>query len=498
MILPLSLFSVNLFSGNLLLLASVLVFLAILITKLGVRVGAPTLLLFLLLGMAVGQDGLGVKFDNYEVAESIGHFAMTIILFTGGLQTSRVSIRPVLRQGALLSTLGVLLTVLLTGGFIWLVAGSIIGPIGGSLLGCILLAAVMGSTDSASVFSVLHGKRMHLRENLGPLLELESGSNDPMAYVLTILLVQVLTTIKNAGGGTWSLIGTAALVFVMQIAIGLAVGIGIGYGARWLLGKIRLDSNALYSILILSIAFFTNGISNLVGGNGLLSLYIAALFLAEKADMPQQKDVLKFFDGMTWLMQLLMFLMLGLLARPSQMLSVLLPALLIGLFMMFVARPAAVFSCLLPFRGLSFRAKAFVSWVGLKGAGPILFALCPVVAGLEGGADIFNIVFCITLLSLVLQGMTLTPAARVLHLCYDEDPVVETFGMEVPEEMGMLRDHLVTESDLVEGRTLRDLHLPHGIRVMMVKREGKFLVPHGSMVLHEGDHLVIIMGETDD
>ena len=494
--LPLSIFSVNLLSDNLLLLASVLVFFAILITKVGARFGAPSLLLFLILGMLVGADGLGVRFNDFEVAESIGHFAMTIILFTGGLEISLRETKPVMRQGVLLSTLGVLLTSMLTGLFIYLAAGRWIGALGASFLGCFLLSAVMSSTDSASVFSVLRSKRTHLRENLGPMLELESGSNDPMAYVLTIILVQVLTSTKHTG--TWAMIGTGAWVLVMQIIIGFVIGVGVGFGAKWILERVTLPSNALYSVMILSIGFFANGIASLLYGNGLLSLYVAAIIIGNKADIPMKRDILKFFDGMTWLMQLLMFLMLGLLARPSQFSTIAWPALMIGLFMMLVARPLSVFACLLPFKGMSFKAKAFASWVGLKGAGPILFALCPVVAGLEGSTEIFNIVFFITLLSLLLQGMTLSPAAKWLKLSYDADPEVETFGMEIPDEMGMLRDHTVTEDDLMHGDTLRDLHLPHGIRVMMVRREDRFLVPHGSMPLQPGDHLVIIVGESDD
>ncbi|MBR3012598.1 MAG: potassium/proton antiporter [Bacteroidales bacterium] len=494
--LPLSIFSVNLMSDHLLLLASVLVFFAILITKVGARFGAPSLLLFLLLGMLVGADGLGVKFEDYHVAESIGHFAMTIILFTGGLETSMHETKPVMKQGILLSTLGVFLTSLLTASFIYFVAGKWIGPLGASFLGCFLLSAVMSSTDSASVFSVLRGKRTHLRENLSPMLELESGSNDPMAYVLTIILVQVLSSTHHSG--TWSMVGTGIWTLIIQIVIGFLIGVLVGHGAKWVLERVKLPSNALYSVMVLSIGFFANGIASLLFGNGLLALYVAAIIIGNKADIPMKRDILKFFDGMTWLMQLLMFLMLGLLARPSQFSTIALPALLIGIFMMLVARPISVFLCLAPFRDLSFKAKGFASWVGLKGAGPILFALCPVVAGLDGSSEIFNIVFFITLISLLLQGMTLSPAAKWLKLSYDADPEVETFGMEIPEEMGMLRDHTVTEDDLADGDTLRDLHLPHGIRVMMVKRDGRFLVPHGSMPLQPGDHLVIIMGESDD
>ena len=197
-------------------------------------------------------------------------------------------------------------------------------------------------------------------------------------------------------------------------------------------------------------------------------------------------------------MQMVMFLILGLLARPSQMLPMLWPAIQVGLFMTLVGRPASVFLCLLPFRKISARAKTFVSWVGLKGAGPILFALYPVVAGLEDSTEIFNIVFVITLLSLLIQGGSLDKVAKRLRLSYDMDPIPETFGMEVPEAMGLLRDHIVTEEDLVNGDTLRSMRLPHGVRVMMVRRDERFLVPHGSMKLEPGDKLVIIIGDSDD
>lgn len=492
-ILPLA---VNLVSEHLLLLFSILIFAAVLVTKVGSRYGVPSLLLFLLLGMVAGEDVLGVRFDDFELAENIGHFAMTIILFTAGLETSFKETRPVVRQGALLSTAGVLLTILFSGVFIWLVSDAAI-PVSMSLTGCFLLAAVMGSTDSASVFSVLRSKKLHLRENLGPMLEMESGSNDPMAYILTIVLTQLMTESPDSLGAGKLVMTGFGLVF-LQIVVGAGVGFGVGYAGRWILGRLRLASSPLYAILILSLGYFANGVAGLLMGNGLLALYVTALMIGNRADIPHRKEILNFFNGMTWLMQLVMFLMLGLLARPSKMLPMLVPALVIGLFMIFVSRPASVFLCLLPFRGLSTRAKLFTSWVGLKGAGPILFALCPVVAGLEGADDMFNMVFLITLISLLLQGMTLSPVARMLRLSYEEDPQVETFGMEIPEEMGMLRDHTVTEEDLKKGPTLRDLGLPHGIRVMMVRRGDSYLVPHGSMPLEIGDRLVIIMGDSDD
>ena len=483
-------------SDNLLLVASVLVFFAIMSTKIGSRFGVPSLLLFLVVGMLAG--GVGLKFQDYDLAESIGHFAMTIILFCGGLETAVSDIKRVNRMGVLLSTLGVMLTCLLTGAFIYLIAGQLLGLLGSSLLGCFLIAAIMSSTDSASVFSILRGRHMHLRHDLGPLLELESGSNDPMAYMLTILLTAYVTRAGIGEHGPLFLTLAGVLMAVLQLGVGFVVGAGVGQLTVLLIKKIKLPGISLYSILVLSVAFFSSGLASVCRGNGLLALYVAAIIIGNYAPIPRKKDVLKFFDGMTWLMQLLMFLMLGLLARPAQMPPVLLPAIAIALFMMLVARPLSVFACLLPFRKLPFKAKFFTSWVGLKGAGPILFALYPVVKGVDGASEVFNIVFIITLFSLVFQGMSLPFLAQKLDLCYPEEPEVETFGMELPEEMGMLRDHTVSEDELMAGSTLRELHLPHGIRVIMVKREGRFLVPHGSMQLHPGDHLLIMMGESDD
>lgn len=496
--LPLSVFSLDLVSDNLLLLASVLVFVAVLITKVGVKLGAPSLLLFLILGMAIGQDGLGLKFEDYELADSIGHFAITVILFTGGFETVLSDTKPVVKKGIMLSSLGVCLTVIVTGLFIYFATGKVIADTGVSLMACFLVAAIMSSTDSTSVFSVLHGKRLKLRNNLGPLLELESGSNDPMAYILTILLVRFMTDPELQGLGAGVSIIAGVLVVLFQVLIGVAVGFGVGYGAKWLLPKIKLQNSSLMGILILSTAFFANGLASLLQGQGLLSIYIAAVIISNKANIERKKEIAKFFDGITWVMQLAMFLILGLLARPSLMFPVMLPALLTGLFLIFVARPAGVFLTLAPFKGMKFKEKLFVSWVGLKGAGPIVFALYPVLHNVQGASDVFNVVLVVSLLSLLLQGMSIAPLANWLNLSYPEDPEVESFGMELPEEMGMLSDHIVTPDDISAGKTLREMHLPHGIRVVMIKRAGKFLVPHGSMVIEEGDHLIIVMGESDD
>ena len=493
--------AIHLGTGNILLLLSVLVLAAILISRLGAKYGVPGMLLFLILGMLAGPDGLGVEIGNHELAEFLGHLGITVILLSGGLETSLHETRPVMKQGLILSVLGLVMTVLSTGFFIYFVLGSRVGSAGASLLGCFLIAAILSSTDSPSVFSVLRSKRLHLRENLDPILELESGSNDPMAYSLTLTLVAVITGTGVLGlkvGSGFVGVLVVLLSLVWQVAAGIGVGIGVGYGARWLMNRVHLESGPLYSILILTLALLANGLASLIGGNGLMALYVAAIVIGNMQDFPFKKDVGKFFESITWLAQLLMFLLLGLLARPSHMPAVLGPALLLGVFLVFVGRPLGVFLSLLPFRRLSLRARTYISWAGMKGAGPILFAMCAVLSGVEGGSQIFNIVFCIALLSLLVQGMTLVPVARKLDLCIEDDPEVESFGMEIPEEMGMLRDHIVTEEDLVKGPTLRDLHLPHGIRVVMVRRDGRFIVPHGSLALHVGDELVIIMGDSDD
>ena len=492
-------FSIDLTSGNLLLLLSVLVFIAVLSNKIGTRFGVPSMLVFLLIGMLAGQDGLGLKFANLHLAEFVCHLGMTFILLQGGLETEMHETKPVLRQGVLLSTVGVLLTILITGGFIYLVAAKAISGVA-TITGCMLVAAVLSSTDSTAVFSILRSKRLQLREHLGPMLELESGSNDPMAYASTIILVKLISGVDLTFFHLpeWATGLAVVLILAYQLAVGFLVGFLVGRFAKWILPKLNLSSSPLISILVLSLAFFANGFGSLVGGNGLLALYVAAIIIGNSPTLPQKREVLKFFDGMSWLSQLLMVLLLGVLARPSHMAPVLVPALLIGLFLIFVARPAAVFLTLLPYRKLPARAKLFVSWVGIKGAGPILFALYAVVHEVGGSVEIFNIVLVITLLSLLFQGMTLPIVAKWLNLSIDEDPEVETFGLDLPEEMGMMRDHIVGEDELTAGQTLRDLHLPHGIRVIMVKRGERFLVPHGSMKLEVKDHLLIMMGETDD
>ena len=486
----LSIFPVNLFSDNLLLLLSIVIITALFVSQAGYKFGVPSLLLFLAVGMAFGQDGVGIRFDNFDIAQSVGNIALTVILLTGGMETEYRSIKPVLRQGVALSTLGVTLTVAFTGGFIWLLSIKMPQALPFGVLGCFLLAAAMSSTDSASVFSILRGSRLKLKDGLGPVLELESGSNDPVAYVLTITLVQIITV------GNAPKTPTVALTLLFQIVIGAGLGIGMGYLGRWMVKRIRLTSSSLYAILVLCIGFLTNAVAADLKGNGLLALYIAAIIIGNDKRLPFKKDVLKFLDGITWLAQILMFLLLGLLVNPTELPKVALPAILIAVFMSLVARPLSVFLLMAPFKRMNWRGKAFVSWVGLKGAAPILFSIYPVVASVPEAKEMFNIVFFITLLSLLFQGTTIPFVAKLLKVGEKAEREVDTMGIEMPDEMGTLTNHIVTKKDLQNGSLLKDLNMPIGKRVIMIKRGEDYIMPEGNSLLREGDQMLIIVSDT--
>ncbi len=489
-------------SENIFLIGSILVFTAIVVSKTGNKYGVPSLLIFLLVGMLFGSDGLGLVFDNYNLAQFLSIVALCVILFTGGLETKFKEIRPVIGPGVVLSTLGVFLTVIFTGAFIYFL--SRIERIGLSLsiVMCFLLAAVMSSTDSASVFSILKNSKMRLKQNLKPMLELESGSNDPMAYVMTIVLIQVAKLLyepaSSISGINYShLILSSLQTLFLQMTIGSLAGVAIGFATVWTLKRVKLNSAPLYSILLLAVSLFAFSMTQMIQGNGYLAVYIAGLIIGNKP-MNNRKEILSFMDGMTWIMQIGMFLSLGLLVNPHEMLHVAPIALLIGLFLIFVGRPLTVFLCLLPFRKISFRAKLFTSWVGLKGAVPIIFATYPIVEGIPGSEQIFNIVFFITLLSLIFQGMSIPRVAKLLHLNLPMEKVPETFGIEIPEEAGKLQDYTLTDDDLEGGNTLKEIQFPQGARVVIIRRDDKFIIPDGSVELQSGDQLLIIYGETDE
>lgn len=470
---------------NILLIGSVLLFVSIVVGKTGYRFGVPALLLFLLVGMLFGSDGLGLQFHNAEDAQFIGMVALSVILFSGGMDTKFRSIRPVLAPGVVLSTVGVLLTSLFTGLFIWWLSGMSWTNISLPLTTSLLLAATMSSTDSASVFAILRSQKMNLRHNLRPMLELESGSNDPMAYMLTIVLIQFIQTSGMSAGSILSM-------FAIQFIVGGAAGYILGRVAVYMLNRLNIDNHSLYPILLLAFVFFTFSVTDLIQGNGYLAVYIAGMIVGNNKII-HRKEIVTFIDGLTWLFQIIMFLCLGLLVNPHEMLEVAVVALLIGVFMIVVGRPLSVLLCLLPFRSINMRSRLFISWVGLRGAVPIIFATYPVVAGVEGYNIIFNVVFFITIVSLVVQGTTVSAMADRMQLSEPLPKTGNEFGVELPDEIDtQLSDMTITPATLEEGDTLKDMNLPRGTLVMIVKRGDEFLIPNGSLHLHVGDKLLLI------
>lgn len=470
---------------NILLVGSILLFASIVVSKTGYRFGVPALLLFLVVGMFFGSDGLGLQFSNASEAQFIGMVALSVILFSGGMDTKFAEIKPILVPGIVLSTLGVFLTAIFTGLFIWFITGMSFTNIHLPILTSLLLAATMSSTDSASVFAILRSQKMNLKHNLRPMLELESGSNDPMAYMMTIVLIQI---IQSSGMNLGMILGS----FVVQFVVGAGAGYLLGKIAIKMLNKLDIDNQSLYPILLLAFVFFTFSFTDRIHGNGYLAVYIAGIMVGNNK-IPYRKDTARFMDGLSWLCQIVMFLALGLLVNPHELLSIALIASLIGIFMIVISRPLSVFLCLLPFKSVNLRSKFFVSWVGLRGAVPIIFATYPVVAGVEGSNIIFNIVFFITILSLVIQGTTIPFVAKLLNLSTPMEKTGNDFGVELPEDIDSnLSDMLITQEMLDEADTLKDMDLPKGTLVMIVKREGEFLIPNGRLKLHVGDQLLLI------
>ncbi|MDR0658577.1 MAG: potassium/proton antiporter [Mediterranea sp.] len=470
---------------NILLVGSILLFASIVVSKTGYRFGVPALLLFLVVGMVFGSDGLGLQFSDASQAQFIGMVALSVILFSGGMDTKFAEVKPILSPGIVLSTLGVFLTAVFTGLFIWFITGMGFTNIHLPVLTSLLLAATMSSTDSASVFAILRSQKMNLKHNLRPMLELESGSNDPMAYMMTIVLIQV---IQSSGMNPGMILGS----FVIQFAVGAGAGYILGKLAIRMLNKIAIDNQSLYPVLLLAFVFFTFSFTDRIHGNGYLAVYILGIMVGNNK-IPYRKDTATIMDGLSWLCQIVMFLSLGLLVNPHELLDIALVALLIGVFMIIIGRPLSIFLCLLPFKTVNRRSLIFVSWVGLRGAVPIIFATYPVVAGIEGSNIIFNIVFFITILSLVIQGTTIPFVARLLNLSTPLEKTGNDFGVELPEDIDSnLTDMTVTQEMLDEADTLKDMDLPKGTLVMLVKREGEFLIPNGTLKLHAGDKLLLI------
>ena len=471
---------------NIFLLGSFLVLVSILISKTGYRFGIPTLLLFLFTGMFFGSEGLGMEFNSPHDTQFIGMVALSIILFSGGMDTKFKEIKPIIGMGVILSTLGVVMTTVLTGGFIFALSQWAGMDIQMSLIVSMLLAATMSSTDSASVFNLLRTQGIGLKHKLRPTLELESGSNDPMAYMLTIALINVALS-----GDNFSFLDLS-LNIVEQFLLGGALGYGLGRLTVWLINRINLPNAALYPVLLLSMVFITFTLTDLLNGNGYLAVYIAGLVVGN-CRLSYRREMSTFLDGLTWLLQIILFLTLGLLVNPSELVDVSLFSLAIAVFMMLVARPVSVFLCLLPYRKIPLKAKTFLSWVGLRGAVPIIFATYPIINGVEGADLLFNIVFFITLLSLTIQGTTISLVAKKLQLDMPEEKSGNEFGVEIPEELGSkLKEVTLEESMLENGNLLSEMNIPKGTLVMMVKRGKTILVPNGQLPLEKGDILLCL------
>ena len=474
---------------NVVLVGALLLFVAVMAGKVAYRFGAPALLLFLGVGMLFGLNF--ISFRSVEMTQFVGMIALCIILFTGGMDTSFQEIKPIIGPGVVLATVGVVMTAMVLAGFVWLVAPWLDLEISFAL--ALLLAATMSSTDSASVFSILRSKKQGLKQHLRPLLELESGSNDPMAYMLTILLIGVVTNSQGGGG-----LGMSALYFVVQLVVGTLSGYLIGRLAVWTINKINLANHSLYSVLLLAFIFFAFAFTDLVKGNGYLAVYLAGLVVGNHK-LAQKRSLTVFFDGFTWLMQIVMFLTLGLFVNSDELLrpEVLILGGAVGAFMILVARPVTVFACLLPFRRFTTKARLYVSWVGLRGAVPILFAIYPMMAGVEHAELLFNVVFLSTIISLLVQGTTVSGMANLLGLAYEERE--SAFNVEMHEEMkSALTEVEVNENLLASGHTLKDITLPENTLVMMVCRDGEYFVPQGKTELKLGDKLLVISDRSEE
>lgn len=482
-----------------LLVLSLLFFVSIFTDKIGYKFGVPALLLFLAVGMLFGPDGLGhilsedaASVGQFSVnsAMGIGTVALCIILFSGGLDTKLSDILPVIKPGISLSTLGVLLTALVSGVLIWLIFGWVQAVMTVPFSIALLIACTMSSTDSASVFSILRTNGIGLKHNLRPLLELESGANDPMAYILTTTMIGIVTTTT----ANISVLEVVQDIFI-QLVVGAALGFLFGKLAVRLLRTVKLSNESLYPIMILTACIFIFSATHYMKGNSYLAVYIGGLIIGN-SKFTRKRQTKSFFDGLTWLSQLIMFLMLGLMVKPHELirLEVWLPSLIISIVMIFVSRPLAVFASLHGF-GYRTRDKLFVSWVGLKGAVPIIFAIMCLAGGVPHAELMFDVIFLCTLVSLLVQGTSLGIMATKLRVAEPAPEVHQLlhFDIDLPEEIANNAIEVeITPELLANGDRLMDLTLPNRPLVIMVRRDEDFIVPTGKTTLEVGDKLLTI------
>lgn len=475
----------NLTIENIILVGSLLLFVSIIVGKTSYKFGVPTLLLFLAIGMLAGSDGIGgIHFDNPQISQFIGIVSLNFILFSGGLDTNWTSVKPILREGLVLSTLGVLLTALTLGTFVWFVTDF-------TIYESMLLGSIVSSTDAAAVFSILRSKSLALKTNLRATLELESGSNDPVAYVLTIAF---LTLVINQDQSLFSIIP----LFLQQMIFGGIAGFVFGKLSKYIINKIKLGYEGLYPVLVISLMFVTFSVTDFVGGNGFLAIYICAVYLGNQ-DLIHKKTIFKMFDGLAWLMQIVLFLTLGLLVFPSQIIPFFGIGILISLFLIVVARPVSVFLSLIFFK-MRLRRRFYISWVGLRGAVPIVFATYPLLAGIDKANMIFNIVFFISVTSVLIQGTTLSIVAKWLNVALPQKAKKIT---EVDKLISDLPNSSLQEFEIMPGfqavnRRIVDLNFPKSAFIVMIKRNGEYIRPGGSTELEAKDVLMVLADSQED
>jgi len=464
--------------------AAFLLLLSIIASKTSGRVGVPALLFFLIIGMLAGSEGIGgIDFDDPWLAQSLGVLALAFILFSGGLDTDWRIVKPVLWKGIALSTLGVLGTACLVGWF----SATVLNL---SLFEGFLLGAIVSSTDAAAVFAVLRSKRVSLKDPIKPLLELESGSNDPMAVFLTIGFIHLLTHVEAS-------LADFIPMFFSQMVVGAALGYGGGRAAIFVINHLRLEYEGLYSVYTLTVVLLTYGAAVSLGGNGFLAVYLTGLVMGN-SNFIHKRSIMRFHDGLAWLMQIAMFLTLGLLVFPSRLLPIAGVSILVSLFLMFVARPVSVLTILLLAK-MSFREKTMVSWVGLRGAVPIVLATFPLLAKLPNAGMIFDIVFFIVLTSVLMQGTSIPMIARWLKVDVPLPP-----KPQVPVEIGPtcnLKNELVeitiSPDSTAVGKQIVELGLPPGTLIVLISRDGECFAPGGGTVLAENDALLLFAEKAD-